>query len=179
MRQLLAPVVIAALAFPVLLGAQEQERKLLDRIQRPDMELTNPMQSKSFAGGGGMKIREAAVAKTSFDGTKTAPMKEFAGTRSFLGIKNPWFGNRVFETKTAALSGLGGPEKLNSKFPVRDASVGGFSDSGKSADINSADVELRPFLVRGDSQGAIEQISDRIHKEMTIDDIRELLNKPR
>jgi len=114
-----------------------------------------------------------------FDGTKTPPMKEFAGTRSFLGIKNPWFGNRVFETKTAPLSGLGGPEKLNSKFPVRDASVGGFSDSRKSVDINSADVELRPFLVRGDSQGAFEQLSEKIHKEMTIDDIRELLNKPR
>jgi hypothetical protein len=34
-------------------------------------------------------------------------------------------------------------------------------------------------LDRGESQGAFEQLSEKIHKEMTIDDIRELLNKPR
>jgi hypothetical protein len=38
---------------------------------------------------------------------------------------------------------------------------------------------LQPFLVQGEAQGAMQQISDRVKKEMTIDDVRELLNKPR
>ena len=61
MRLLLAPALIAILALPVPLRAQQQERKLLDRIQRPNMELTNSMQTKSFEGGGGVKMKSARV----------------------------------------------------------------------------------------------------------------------
>jgi hypothetical protein len=106
-------------------------------------------------------------------------LKEFAGTRSFLGIKNPWFGNRVFETKTAALSKSGGLGKLDAAYPVRDALTREFPSSEKQANLGNSTVPVRPFLVRGESQGALEQLSTKINKEMTIDDIRELLNKPR
>ncbi len=179
MRPFLAFAVTALLASPAFLGAQEQDPKLLERIQRPNMELVNPMQGKTFNGGGGVKIQEAAVGRAAFDSTKTAALKEFSGTRSFLGIKNPWFGNRVFETKAAPLSGLGGPAKLDAAYPTREAAIGGFAGSDKRANLGSSRVEVQPFLVRGEAQGALEQISDKISKEMTIDDIRELLNKPR
>jgi hypothetical protein len=33
--------------------------------------------------------------------------------------------------------------------------------------------------VRGEAQGALDGISDKIKKDMTIDEVRELLNKPR
>jgi len=176
MRLLLAPALIAVLALPVPLRAQQQERKLLDRIQRPNMELTNPMQAKSFEGGGGMEMKSASIGKTPYDAGKTANLKEFSGARSFLGIKNPWFGNRVFETKAAPLSGTA---NLNSSFPVRDAASAEFSASDKKARVASSDLNLRPFLISGKSAQGLEQISDQISKEMTIDDIREILNKPR
>ncbi len=176
MRLLLALALIAVLAMPVPLRAQQQERKLLDRIQRPNMELTNPMQAKSFEGGGGVKIKTASIGKTPYDAGKTANLKEFSGARSFLGIKNPWFGNRVFETKAAPLSGAA---NLNSSFPVRDAASGEFSASDKKARVASSDLNLRPFLISGKSAQGLDQISDKISKEMTIDDIREILNKPR
>ena len=179
MRQILAPALLALLALPAFLGAQEQERKLLDRIQRPNMELTNPMQGKSFNGGGGVEIKDAAVGRQAFSGAKSPLLKEFAGTRSFFGIKNPWFGNRVFETKTASLSKSGGLGKLDAAYPVRDALTREFPSSEKQANLGTSTVPVRPFLVRGESQGALEQLSTKINKEMTIDDIRELLNKPR
>ena len=176
MRLLLASALIAILALPVPLRAQQQERKLLDRIQRPNMELTNPMQAKSFEGGGGVQMKSANIGKTPYDAGKTANLKEFSEARSFLGIKNPWFGNRVFETKAAPLSGAA---NINSSFQVRDAAVGGFSASDKKARVASSDMNLQPFLIRGNSAQALDQISDKISKEMTIDDIREMLNKPR
>ena len=179
MRQILAPALLALLALPAFLGAQEQERKLLDRIQRPNMELTNPMQGKSFNGGGGVEIKDATVGRQAFTGAKSPLLKEFAGTRSFFGIKNPWFGNRVFETKPASLSKSGGLGKLDAAYPVRDALTREFPSSEKQANLGTSTVPVRPFLVRGESQGALEQLSTKINKEMTIDDIRELLNKPR
>ena len=179
MRQILAPALIATLALPAFLGAQEQERKLIDRIQRPNTELTNPLQGKTFLGGGGVEMKEAATGRGAYAGVKSAPMKEFSGTRSFFGIKNPWFGNRVFETKSASLSGGGGLGKLDAAYPVRDAATQEFSSSEKKANLGTSEVPVRPFLDRGESQGAFEQLTEKIHKEMTIDDIRELLNKPR
>jgi hypothetical protein len=176
MRLLFAPAWIAVLASSVPLSAQQQERKLLDRIQRPNMELTNPMQAKSFEGGGGVKMKSASIGKIPYDAGKTANPRSFSGTRSFLGIKNPWFGNRIFETKAAPLSGAA---NLNSSFTVRDAATGGFSASDKKAPVASSDLNLRPFLIRGNSAQGLDQISDKISKEMTIDDIREILNKPR
>jgi hypothetical protein len=167
----------ALMALPAFLPAQEQDRKLLDRIQRPDMELSNPMQKKAFEGGGGVRIREAPMAR-SYPSTKNAAAKEFAGTKSFFGIKNPWFGNRVFEAREAPLMARGG-ENLDAAYPVRDARVGDYKDSTKKAAIGDSVTEVRPFLVPGGAQGGLDQISDKFRKEMTIDEVRELLNKPR
>jgi len=87
MRQILAPVLTTILFFSPLVGAQQQEKKLLDRINRPNMELTNPMQGKAFSGGGGVQMRDAVVKSAVFDSSKSAYLKEFSGARSFLGIK--------------------------------------------------------------------------------------------
>jgi hypothetical protein len=177
MRTSLVPALAVTLAFPSLLAAQEQDRKLLDRIQRPDMELSNPMQKKEFIGGGGVQLREAPIARA-YAGTKQAGSKEFA-TRSFFGIKNPWFGNRSFESRQAPLFARGGLSKLDEPYRVSEARVREFSAAGKQAAIADSSVPVRPFLGRGGSQGSLDQISDKVKKEMTIDEVRELLNKPR
>ncbi len=177
MRTPLVSAITLGLALPALLSAQEQERKLLDRIQRPNMELKNPMQNKAFTGGGGVEMREAPIAK-SYAGTKTASAKEFA-TRSFFGIKNPWFGNRVYESREAPLFARGGPAKLDEPYRVSEARVREYPAAGKEAALGDSTVPVRPFLVRGGAQGSLDQISDKVKKEMTIDEVRELLNKPR
>jgi hypothetical protein len=177
MRTSLVPALALGLAFPALLAAQEQDRKLLDRIQRPDMELSNPMQKKAFTGGGGVQIREAPIARE-FAGTKQAGSKEFA-TRSFFGIKNPWFGKREFPAGQAPLFARGGPANLAEPYRVSGARAREFPAAGKQAALADSSVEVRPFLGRGEAQGSLDQISDKVKKEMTIDEVRELLNKPR
>jgi hypothetical protein len=177
MRTSLTPAILACLAFPALLTAQEQERKLLERIQRPNMELSNPMQNMAFTGGGGVQIREASIAR-SYAGTKEARSKEFA-TRSFFGIKNPWFGKRSFDSKEAALFPRGGPVKLDEPYRVSEARVREFPAAGKQAALGDSIVPVNAFLGRGGAQGSLDQISDKVKKEMTIDEVRELLNKPR
>jgi len=167
----------AALALPALLCAQQQDRTLIDRIQRPDMALTNPMQTKTFEGGAGVTLRDSPIVRA-YGGTKKAEAKTFAGAKSFFGIRNPWFGDRVFETREAPLQARGGGG-LDTIYPVRDARVGDFKDSSKKAALGNAVTEVRPFLAQGGAQGALDQISDKIRKEMTIDEVRELLNKPR
>jgi len=178
--KLFLPVFVTVLLLGSLpLHAQQQERKLLDRIQRPDMNLGNPLQSKNYEGTGNLKIKSAWLGDKSFAGTKAAPLKEFSGARSFLGIKNPWFGKRTYDTKLASLTGRGGLAKLDTGYAVKDAATRAFPSATKSPSLNSGDVAVRPFLNQGGTQGALDQISDKVKKEMTIDEVRELLNKNR
>ncbi len=73
----------------------------------------------------------------------------------------------------------GGPSKLKEPYPVADARVREFPAAGKQAALGDSTVPLRPFLGRGGAQGSLDQIADKVKKEMTIDEVRELLNKPR
>jgi hypothetical protein len=163
---------------PCSLSAQQQEKTLLDRIQRPDMQLGSLLQSKSYQGASGLKIQGASVSGKTYGATQSRPLKEFQGSRSFLGIKNPWFGQLTYDSKSASLSPRSGAE-LSKSYSVKPSAVVPYAASSQSANLSKPEVPLQPFLVQGEAQGAMQQISDKVKKEMTIDDVRELLNKPR
>jgi hypothetical protein len=162
----------------ISLFAQQQEKKLLDRIQRPDMQLGSPLQSKSYQGAAGFKIQNSPVSGKAYGTTQSRNLKEFQGTRSFLGIKNPWFGQLAYDAKPASLPPRGSAD-LSKSFSAKPAAVASYAAASRSAHSTKPQVPLQPFLVQGEAQGAMQQISDRVKKEMTIDDVRELLNKPR
>jgi len=178
LKYLLPIAAVILLLAPSSLLAQQQEKKLLDRIQRPDMQLGSPLQSKSYQGASGLKIQGYPVSGKSYASTQSRPLKEFQGSRSFLGIKNPWFGQLTYDAKSASLSPRSGAE-LSKSYSVKPADVVPYAASSQSANSSKPEVPLQPFLVQGEAQGAMQQISDRVKKEMTIDDVRELLNKPR
>lgn len=163
---------------PLCASAQQQEKTLMDRIQRPDMQQGSPLQSKSYEGTSNLKIKSAAAASKTYGVAGSANLKEFQGSRSFLGIKNPWFGERTYDAKSASLTSQGGGD-LTKSYRVKQAAVSPYSASTRSANPSKPEVPLKPFLVQGEAQGAMQQISDKVKKEMTIDDVRELLNKPR
>jgi len=178
LKDLLPKFAAILLLVPASLFAQQQEKKLLERINRPDMELGSPLQSKSYPGAAGLKIQGSPVSDKTYGTPQSRNLKEFQGSRSFLGIKNPWFGQLTYDAKPASLSPRGGAE-LSRSYSVKPADVTSYAASSRSANSSKPQVPLQPFLVPGEAQGAMQQISDRVKKEMTIDDVRELLNKPR
>ncbi len=81
--------------------AQEQE-KGMDRIfSKARADQVDVMQNKSFGGTSDFAAKQYDAA--AYSGVKSAEIKEFA-TKSFFGIKNPWFGKAVFEAPTDRLS---------------------------------------------------------------------------
>lgn len=142
------------------------------------MQLGSPLQSKSYQGEAGFKIQGSSVSDKTYGTSQSGNMKEFQGSRSFLGIKNPWFGQLTYNSKSASLSPRSGAE-LSKSYSVKSAGVVPYAASSQSANLSKPKVPLQPFLIQGEAQGATQQISDKVKKEMTIDDVRELLNKPR
>lgn len=159
--------------------AQEQERKLIDRIQNPDRTMASPMQGKSFGAAGASSAGAFHGSGRSFGGADKAAVKAFSGTRSFFGIKNPWFGEKVFPAGAAPLGKAGSSALADRVFPVADAAVRTAPQASKKTADAAKVVATTEFAGRGGAQGALDQITDRIQKEMTIDDVRELLNNPR
>lgn len=158
--------------------SQTQERKLMDRIRKPDMQMENSFQNKAFSKTGEMGSKTAFQANTKYTDLKNAGIKESSFTRSFFGIKNPWFGHKIFETKETDLSSKYVINNIDRKVSVKNADAAGYYDSTKSANFGSPVVPTTAFIPQPAAPGAVAQIKDKITNKMTIDEVRDLLNKP-
>lgn len=173
-------ILIASLLLASLVSgfSQTQEVKLVDRIMKPNMEMGNPMQGKSFSETSAVKLRNSPASSHGFYDIKDAMMKDFPFTRSFLGLKNPWFGGKVYTTKETAMLSKYDVKKAGAGFD-KSTDVSGYYAATKEASLGSPVVPLSTFVPKPGAPGAVSRISDKINEEMTIDEVRDLLNKPR
>jgi hypothetical protein len=150
--------------------AQEQERKLMDRLLRPDMELHNDAQNKKFIADGTSINKRATVG--------TFYVQKKSNSKSFWGIGNfftrqfnsqPFYSGRgVFNTSSQQPTGNSQSAYANQTAPgARDA-----PQSGKKVAAR-AYADNRPFLDEGKAQKSL----NRQNAPLTIDQVRELLNK--
>lgn len=163
------PPLLVLLLLSSLVQAQEQEQKLIDRLLRPNINLRNSAQDKKFATASlaqGRQLeakkfarQEKANVKT-FTGTREFPSRQvhsrsFNGTKAAAGLdaKRVWESDLAFRTRTAANLQIA-------------------TDSDKKAATREF-ADSHPFRGQGKSQKALSQ-QDR---PLTIEQVRELLNK--
>jgi hypothetical protein len=152
--------------------AQEQERRLIDRVLKPDMTLENRAQNKKFTGKPKVIERQASVRTFYISQTPQTKTKEFAEQREYSarefaahhfrdGQMKSTMQARAARVKTFTVEGGTGA------LVVRDV-----SDAEKK--IASSDFAgSRPFLGKGKSQKPLT----RHNRPLSIDEVRELLNK--
>ena len=157
-------LVLAFLTLATASYAQEQERKLVDRLLSPNTKLANPDQNKKFTGGLEAPTRSAAT--KSFYVSEKNLSKTFVADRS---APTTSFRARNYSTQAAALPTLSPTRSYQTK-QARDISPSAYSTK-KYATRDFAGN--RPFLEQGKSQKALHA-QDR---PLTIDEVRELLNK--
>jgi hypothetical protein len=152
------------------LRAQDQERKLVDRLLRPDMTLQNSEQKKKFTADGTSIKKKANVG--TFYVHKNPNSKTFSGTREFStqqARSRQFHGSRsAFETSS--------PQAVeNSRLAYATQTARGSRNASQSdKKVSSrAYAENRPFLNQGKSQKSLNRQST----PLTIDQVRELLNK--
>jgi hypothetical protein len=151
-------------------SAQEQERKLVDRILRPNMALVNSAQNKQFG------VSEISVAKRARPKNFYTPDKSLG--KSFAA--GPAFPSRQFAARhfqagdrAVNISPRSQPPKTD---PIRVAAA---ADGTRIAPENGNSLAVapfagsRPFLGRGKSQRALSTRDT----PLTIEQVRELLNK--
>lgn len=159
--------------------AQQDDKKLLERVlAKPDMSLLNPMNEKKFDGGGFL-LKKSSVGASPFAYDQKASTQKYASIRSFLGVKNPWFGKKIYEPNQASVWSRSLIPNAETGFPVETAKTEKFAQSDKKSARREEPVRTSAYLGRGSSQGKLDQISDKIDKTMTIEQVREILNKNR
>jgi len=67
----------------------------------------------------------------------------------------------------------------DTKIPAESARTEKFYQAEKEASRRREPVRTSSYLGQGSSQGRLDQISDKIDKSMTIEQVREMLNKNR
>ncbi len=169
--------------------AQQQERKLLDRLLRPDETLEFDLRKSSTIGNRGYATGSARVKEFSYT-QKTEP-KSFR-TRDFHGTKSAWMGDFKYSTKEANSRGKYEIPNVGKAADTKTMRVKAAAESDKTMatrELPEANREYRGSLIRPRSQDRLTQQGPAAQgdrtigwqggslKPMTIDDIRELLNK--
>ena len=144
--------------------AQEQERKLVDRLLEPNMKLENSEQNKQFTGGGTVTPKSAST--RSFYVANNQLTKSFAGTREATTKSFP---SRQFATQPANLP----PPQKPRTFATADARGVKPARESSTKYATRQFAGNRPFLDHGKSQKALHQQDH----PLSIDDVRDLLNK--
>ena len=158
-------------SFPFPVRAQEQERKLADRLLRPNMTLVNSAQDKKFAGADVTPVSKKFVTK-SFSTVDERTFKSFSSEKDFSakGLKMEKFARAEQTPNTQAKTKMG---SADAEFVTRMSSQAQTaSDEGKVAATRDY-TDGRPFIGKGTRQKILSQED----KPLTIDEVRELLNK--
>lgn len=154
----------------------------MDRLTgKPDMSQVNFMDGKAFTADGTMdftkKTKGKAEQKT-FVFDEKMQTADYSNTRSFFGLKNPWFGKKVYDSNAASLWSKTAILNADQKFAVDKAQVNGFVPGERKAFLGNGVVPTPIFEAKAQTPGAMDQINDQLKKKnMTIDQVRDLLNK--
>lgn len=143
----------------------------MDRLLRPNMSLANPAQTKKFVASDGVLADKEFTAGT-FNIREASKLKRFSGQWQFSA--------RGFSAKTFSGGNTAANLWTRSAIPhaqteyetVAAASLYKAHDSGRSVQVRDFQ-DTHPFLVQGKSQKALSQQD----KPLTIEQVRELLNK--
>ena len=152
-------------------NAQDQEKKLVDRLLKPDMTLQNDAQNKKFVGDGSASINKRANVGTFYVHRKPRS-RNFSGTRDFSTTQ---FYSQTYRGGRTAYEVSSQQTLANSKATYANQTARGVRDapqSGKKV-ASRAYAGNRPFLNEGTNQKSL----NRQNEPLTIEQVRELLNK--
>ena len=152
------------------LRAHDQERKLVDRLLRPDMTLQSSEQKKKFIADGTSINKKATVG--TFYVEKKSKSKTFLGTRE---LSTQQFNSRPFHGSRSAFENSSRQAAGNSRlaYPTQSAPTPRDASQSDKKVASRSYAENRPFLDQGKSQKSL----NRQNAPLTIDQVRELLNK--
>ena len=154
--------------------AQQQEHGLLDRLEHPDRTLHYSPSDKQFSTSSAVGGKEAAVRPFLF-GRSAAALRAGDGafsTHAFHG-KDGYHAD-AFATHAAPAAGQGFVQ-TNKTFGTKTMDVREDRAANQTMPVQEYSPGEKLFLERGKRQDTIDEL--RRQKNLTVDQVREILNK--
>jgi hypothetical protein len=150
--------------------AQDQEGKLVERLLRPDMTLQSTAQNRKFIADGASINKRATVG--AFYVQPRSSSKSFSNTRDFSTrqVNSQSFRGTRTTFDTSSQQPIGGSQPAYSDRAARGVRDAPQADKAAASRVFAGN---RPFLGQGKSQKAL----NRKNAPLTIEQVRELLNK--
>ncbi|HEV2803585.1 MAG TPA: hypothetical protein VGW57_01515 [Chthoniobacterales bacterium] len=152
--------------------AQQQERRLAERLLNPDTSLSNPAQNRKFPDKQAAPFDKPARTANFFPAQKSIA-KSFPEERAFTAQQ---FAARHFRAADSAayISSRSRSPKYDALIATPTATAGTLvaPQSSQTAPVRDY-AGSRPFLEQGKSQQSLRALD----KPLTIEQVRELLNK--
>lgn len=162
--------------------AQEQERKLIDRVLKPDMELENTSFDVPFYGGAKFEQGKEAAVVQEFRFEDRVNSKSFQ-TRDFVS-SSYWAGDFKFDAKSA-VNGKSKASETAGTYDARSFAVEEAREAGKVNEVRAYGESTKEF--RGKESRRMDKVIDPADQTtggwrgnldvMSVDDVRDLLNK--
>jgi hypothetical protein len=154
---------------PATVPAQQQERSLLDRLLRPEMNLQNSAQARKFE-------------------TKSVAVRRLDAVGTFLPQQNlrekSFDDRRVLSTKQYSAYSFDTDDRAASSRQIQAATMARAAETSTARDIRDSPevnktVATRNFADQREfrEQGKSQKSLDRRNPPLTIEQVRELLNK--
>ena len=148
--------------------AQHQESSLVDRLLRPNMELQNKAQDKKFVASSAVIEHRGSVGTFLLQPNRAE--KPFTDTPSLTTTE---YASRSLDTRRTMSSSQN--RSANIPGPVGSSSVRDIQSANTPVTASNSRIfaDQHQFREQGESQKSL----DRQNPPMTIDQVRELLNK--
>jgi len=167
-------VLLALLAFDPS-WAQVQERKLFDRIMRPDTTMESPEATKRFSGADSFASKSFATRE--HYSSRSFPMRSYSTAPNREGSRKPFFAKSTAtlpDSSRHLRSAREASRTMDTKtVPVEDA-----RESDRNAAVRENRDANREY--RGPEAQKIEeqqQQDEKRRRKFSIDELRDLLNK--
>lgn len=153
--------------------AGKADKKGKRKKAKPDPTLKTEFEGRTFLAEQGNFDKKMAGQNTFLFDQKVSSDKFV--TRSFLGIRNPWFGKKEYSSSKANLLTKSDLAIGDKKFQTDAAETKAFYQAGKTAHERLEPVPTKSTKVEPKAQGMLSAISSQ--KNLTVDEVRKLLNK--
>ncbi len=182
MRRLLPLLLLSLWALPG--RGSDIDRTLQERISKPDY--TKAYDANKGSPSVNRSVQSGKARSKEFS-TGDFRAKDFS-TREFASAKPAYLGKSKVITPDAPVKGRNSIPNMDAKAPTRTMAVKEARDAGKTVDTRASMSSDRPFLVRGRSQDLLDKEKGAPQamkplgyvgnlKTLTVEEIRELLNK--
>ena len=170
-------LVMASLA---VAGATEPKKgpSLIERLLNPDRGTKSPYEGKSFNSSGNFSGKPFATQE--YQGTKSFESKSYS-TGEYQGSRQSWMGKLLFPDKKLPENLQGASRDSGKEFSSKDLAMKSYAEGDKKiGDPRDSAYQDKKFSMKGKTQGAIDndpKLQEAIKKGLSIDDVRNLLNK--